>query len=140
LNGIEDVATRGDFIERCIIVYLAPIKEAERLDEARFWSNFEMIKPRIFGAMLNAMVSAIDCADTVHLLRLPRMADFALWAVAAEAGLGFCAGTFLDAYDRNRGNANALALEASPVANPIVDLMAERGKWEGTASALLAEL
>lgn len=86
------------------------------------------------------MVSALDCVESVHLPRLPRMADFARWAVAAEGGLGFRAGTFLDAYDRNRSNANILALEASPLASPIIDLMAERAKWEGTASVLLAEL
>jgi hypothetical protein len=140
LNGIEDVATRGDFIERSIIVYLAPIKETQRMEEARFWSAFEMVKPRIFGAILNAMVSALDCVETVHLPRLPRMADFARWAVSAEQGLGFRAGTFLNAYDRNRSNANVLALEASPVVNPIIDLIAEQAKWEGTASDLLAEL
>jgi hypothetical protein len=140
LNGIEDVATRGDFIERCIIVYLAPIKETQRREEARFWSAFEMVKPRIFGAILNAMVSALDRIKTVHLPRLPRMADFARWAVSAEQGLGFRAGTFLNAYDRNRSSANVLALEASPVVNPIIDLIAEQAKWEGTALDLLAEL
>jgi hypothetical protein len=140
LNGIEDVATRGDFIERCIMVYLAPIKETQRVEEARFWSTFEIVKPRIFGAILNAMVSALDRIESVHLPRLPRMADFARWAVSAEQGLGFRAGTFLNAYDRNRSNANVLALEASPVVNPIIDLIAEQAEWEGTASDLLAEL
>jgi hypothetical protein len=140
LNGIEDIATRGDFIERCIIVYLAAIKETERLEEARFWSAFEMAKPRIFGALMDAMVSALDRVHSVHLPRLPRMADFARWAVSAEQGLGFRVGTFLNAYDRNRSNANVLALEASPVVNPIIDLMVEHAKWEGTASGLHAEL
>jgi hypothetical protein len=140
LNGIEDVATRGDLIERCIIVYLSPIKETQRLEEARFWTEFEAVKPRIFGALLDAMVSALDCKESVHLPRLPRMADFARWAVSAEQGLGFRAGTFLNAYAGNRSNANILALEASPVVNPIVDLMDDEATWEGTASDLLAEL
>lgn len=37
LNGIEDVASRGDFIERSVIVYLAQIKESQRQEETRFW-------------------------------------------------------------------------------------------------------
>jgi hypothetical protein len=140
LNGIEDVATRGDLIERCIIVYLSPIEESRRLEEARFWANFEAAKPRIFGVLLNAIVSALNNKETVHLPRLPRMADFARWAVSAEKGLGFRPGSFLNAYERNRSNANVLALELSPVANPIIDLMADQAKWEGTASDLLEEL
>jgi hypothetical protein len=140
LNGIEDVATRGDFIERSIIVYLAPIKETQRQDEERFWSTFELVKPRILGALLGAMVSALDCVKGVHLPRLPRMADFARWAVSAEQSLGFQAGAFLKAYDRNRSNANVLALEAFPVVNPIFELIAEQARWEGTASDLLVDL
>jgi hypothetical protein len=140
LNGIEDVATRGDFIERCIIVYLAQIKESQRQEEARFWRSFDKARPHILGALLNATVSALCNADSVRLPRLPRMADFAVWAVSAEQGLGFGPGTFLEAYDKNRKDANSLALEASPIFSPLVAMLSTRNRWEGTASDLLREL
>ena len=140
MNGIEDVATRGDFIERCIMVYLAPIKESQRQEETRFWSAFDRVKPKIFGALLDAMVSALNGAESACLPRLPRMADFAHWAVSAEQGLGFTSGTFLKAYDKNRKDANGLALEASPLVAPIIAITEKVRRWEGNASELLQEL
>ena len=65
------------------------------------------------------------------------MADFAIWATAAEPALGLVDGDFLNAYIDNRRDANDLALEASPVAKLVFDLPEV---WEGTASELLAEL
>jgi hypothetical protein len=97
---MEDVTARGDLIERSIVVYLAPIKETERLEEARFWPDFEKAKPRILGALLDAMVSALECVENVHPSRLPRMADFTRWAVSCERGLGFSSGTFINAYEK----------------------------------------
>jgi hypothetical protein len=68
------------------------------------------------------------------------MADFAVWATAAEPGLGLPEGSFLAAYERNRASANDLALEASPVAPEILRVMANRDSWTVTYTALLSEL
>ena len=75
-----------------------------------------------------------------RLLRMPRMADFARWATAAEPALGWPAGTFLRAYAGARESAVDLALEASPVAVEIRRFVDGRGVevWEGTATELLA--
>lgn len=140
LNGIEDVASRGDFIERSVIVYLAQIKESQRQEETRFWSAFEDARPRILGGLLDAAVAGLNNTDGVHLTRLPRMADFARWAVSIEEGLGFRAGTFMDAYDRNRKDANDMALDSSPVVAQLVAFIEEEERWKGTVSDLLREL
>ena len=76
----------------------------------------------------------------VKLSRLPRMADFALWATAGERALGLADGTFITAYSGNRQGANQLAIEASPVAGPLLALMEATAEWTGTASELLAAL
>ncbi len=65
------------------------------------------------------------------------MADFARRAVAAEKGQGWGHGTFMAAYAENRARANDTALEASPVTGAIVDFMASRDEWSGTAAELL---
>jgi hypothetical protein len=44
----------------------------------------------------------------------PRMADFTQLVTAAEKSLGMKKELFLCAYQRNRENANAVALEGSP--------------------------
>ena len=41
----------------------------------------------------------------------------------AEAALGWQPGTFISAYKSNRGAANDLALEDSPVGPPLIDLL-----------------
>jgi hypothetical protein len=76
----------------------------------------------------------------VRLASKPRMADFASWVVAAEPALPWQPGAFLSAYTANRGATNALALESSIIAPPILSLMARQQLWHGTAMELLAEL
>ena len=68
-----------------------------------------------------------------------RMADFALWATAAEPGLGLRPGEFLAAYRENRETANEAALESSPVARYVLQV-AEEGDWHGTPSELLEHI
>jgi hypothetical protein len=50
---------------------------------------------------LDAVVHGLRSLDRVELDRLPRMADFALWATACETAL-WPAGTFVRAYAANR--------------------------------------
>ena len=68
------------------------------------------------------------------------MADFALWATAAEPALGFAPGEFIAAYWANRESGNEVALEASPVGKAVIDFVAEVGEWTGTSTELLGEL
>jgi hypothetical protein len=72
----------------------------------------------------------------VRLNRLPRMADFALWATACETAV-WPAGTFLRAYEANRGAAIETVIEADPVAGGVRDIMAKQPTWTGNASDLL---
>jgi hypothetical protein len=51
------------------------------------------VRPRILGALLDAVVHGLRALGRVHLDRLPRMADFALWATACETAVS-PAGTF----------------------------------------------
>jgi hypothetical protein len=139
LNGISEIATRPDLLDRALIVYLPSIPEERRRAEADFWRDFELLQPRILGALLDAVVAAMNYLPHVQLPRKPRMADFALWATAAEGGLRWESGSFMRAYMSNRASANELALEASPLTVPLRAL-AESCGWEGTATQLLEEL
>jgi hypothetical protein len=67
------------------------------------------------------------------------MADFALWATAAESALGFPPGAFTKAYGGNRAEAVHETLEADPVGVAILGLMErhEEEFWEGTCKQLL---
>jgi hypothetical protein len=138
LNGIEELATRGDLLDRCIILYLPAIPEDRRKSEAALWRDFEVQRPAILGALLDAVSKALREVGTVKLARLPRMADFALWAVAAAPTLGYTAEGFLAAYSSNRKSANELTLEAS-IITPFIQAMAAT-RFSGTSTQLLQRL
>ena len=140
LNGIEDVATRCDLLDRCLVLSLPTIPDDRRREEKPFWREFEAAHPGILGALLDAVVGGLRMLPSVKLDRLPRMADFARWGEAVGRALGWDEGAFLRAYESNRASANEVAIEASPVALAVRGLMAEETTWEGPASELLVRL
>ena len=140
ITGIEEVATRSDLLDRSILVTLPTIPADRRLPESDYWVAYEKARPAILGAMLTAVSEAMRRLPSIRLSRLPRMADFALWATAGEQAMGLARGSFMAAYDANRAVANESALESSPVAKAILDMMAATIWWSDTASELLSEL
>jgi hypothetical protein len=135
INGIEELATRSDLLDRALLVECPLIPEHERKDEEEFWEVFDEHYPAIFGALLDAIAGALANIGTVRLDRMPRMADFAKWVTAAEPALGWKPGTFMDAYAANRDESHELALEASIVGSPLLEVSG--GGFEGTMTELL---
>jgi hypothetical protein len=136
LNGIEDVTTRPDLADRAILLTLAPITEAQRRPERTLWQEFELARPQILGALLDAAVHGLRALPRARLERLPRMADFALWATACETAV-WPGGTFETAYRGNRRAAIEDVLDADPVAACVRHIMTETSEWTGSASDLL---
>ncbi|MCL4310715.1 MAG: hypothetical protein M0Z32_00160 [Actinomycetota bacterium] len=138
LNGIGDIANRGDLLSRALVITLPSISASSRKSESTFWQSFEVARPRILGALYDAVSCAIRDLPNVHLDALPRMADFVKWVTAAEPALGWVKHTFVDACNYNRKQANELALEASPL-TPFVFQVA-KSDWQGSPSELLVKL
>ena len=136
LNGISQVATRGDLLDRAIVITLPPIPEHARRDEGTFWQEFDRARPRILGALLDAVSCGLRRLPDVQLERKPRMADFAMWSVAVEPACPWPEGRFLKAYAGNRQGAVEAVLDGDPVA----DLVKAIAPWSGTATELLTEL
>jgi hypothetical protein len=139
LNGIEDIVARPDLADRALFLTLEPIPEHRRRPEAELWTAFEVERPRILGALLDAVVEGLKRLPETRLEYLPRMADFALWATACETAL-WPAGTFTSAYSGNRDEAVEGVLEADPIAAAVRTVMAKQTEWTGTASKLLPAL
>lgn len=138
LNGIEDIATRPDLAERGIHIELEAI--THRRTESEYWAAFEADAPHIFAALLDGLVAAVRDHDELDLGRLPRMADFAKWAAAGMAPLGFTPSDFMDAYRENIADGQTASVDSSPVGQAIVRLMESRDQWQGTASDLMEAL
>ena len=139
LNGIEEIVTRPDLADRALFLTLDPIPEERRRPEAELWAAFGAERPRILGVLLDAVVEGLKRLPETRLEKLPRMADFALWATACETAM-WPAGTFMGAYTANRHDAVASMIEADPVSTVLRSFMSTRTEWEGTASELLTAL
>ena len=82
------LATGGGFADRAIFLTLEAISEERRRPEAELWAAFEAERPKILGVLLDAVVQGLKMLPDTKLERLPRMADFALWASACETASG----------------------------------------------------
>jgi len=140
LNGIDDLLSRDDLRDRAIILHLPPISDEQRRDEDELWREYERVRPRVLGALLDAVSMGLRRWDETKLPWRPRMADYARWIAAAEPALPWEAGAHLDVYTGNRKEAAAVSLESNAVAQAVLALMERREEWEGTATELLAAL
>jgi hypothetical protein len=140
LNGIDQISSRHDLLDRSIIITLPPIQDQLRRHEGEFWADFNQAKPQILGALYDAVSMALRNLPNTNLDRLPRMADFALWVTAAEAALPWPQGGFMEAYTGNRANTISIALDADLVATAIRRFIEGCNEREGTPSDLLTKL
>jgi hypothetical protein len=139
LNGIDDIATRPDLADRSIALMLAAISDDKRKQEEKLWAEFESKRPRILGALLDAVSHGLKTLPDVQLDRLPRMADFAAWITACEGAL-WKRGTFMTAYVTNIEEAVEVVLDADQVATVLRSYMDLHIEFQGTASDLLKAL
>jgi hypothetical protein len=140
LTSIDDVVTAGDLLDRTVFLRLETIPEERRQTEAELYRKWETARPRVLGALLDAVNGGLRQLPSVRLSSLPRMADFGLWCEAVGRGLGWRADSTLAAYRILIGDAAQVALEASVIAGPLQQLLERNPRWEGTATDLLREL
>jgi hypothetical protein len=141
LNGIVNAVTRGDLADRSIMIECPPITDYK--PEVQFRREFEEAKPALIGAVLDALSATLRAVRSVELPRRSiRMADFAKWGAAVEAGLGWPTGSFLEAYEANRQTMRSSVIEADAVAQALVARFGseEAEPFEGPISALAREL
>jgi hypothetical protein len=141
INGIPNVVTRSDLIDRAICLTLLKIEGSHRRTEAEIWTDFNAAWPGIFGAILDGVAMALERQDKVRrrakdeCWRLPRMSDSALWVEAAAPAFGWPEGAFIEDYEENRKRAIGIALEAD-ILVPYIRAIARTG-FQGTSTKLL---
>lgn len=140
INGIGHIADRSDLLDRAVRVTLPTIPEDQRRIERIIWTEYEDQRSTILGAILDAVSTALRNKDSVQFARLPRMADWAAWIVAAEPACPWPRGAFLAALDSQRKETDEFVIEASPLANAVMNCVEHHGDLEGTATELLERL
>jgi hypothetical protein len=140
LNGIDDLTGRADLLSRSLVITLPPIEAEKRLTEREIGAAVAKVRPRILGALYDAVACALRRLPEVRLASPPRMADFAAWVVAAEPALPWEAGRFLAAYGASQRAMGELALDMDRVGEAIIEMMSHVSVWTGTASDMLKAL
>jgi hypothetical protein len=138
ISAITDVVEKSDLLDRRVNFALPIIEEKDRIPEKEFWPKYEKARPALLGALLDAVSLSLANEASVVMPEKPRMADFAIRAVAAEDAFGKDKGTFFTAYKENRLHAHVQAIEAHPI-GPFLRQIADAG-FKGTATQLLAKL
>lgn len=143
LTSIEEIGTRSDLLERSLIIELPRIPEASRRAEKTFWAEFEKVRPKILGALLDIVSGAIRQLPEIERkaeTELPRLADFHVWGEAGEVSMGLAPGTFAEAYAANLESSTQIALESSPLISALLRFLKKKPRIEDTAQGLLEKL
>lgn len=77
LNGISNVVSRSDLVDRCIMIKLPFICEADRLSEKKMIKDYQNDLPIILGGIFNRISEMFRIYKEGSINNLPRLADFA---------------------------------------------------------------
>jgi hypothetical protein len=138
LNGITEIVTRPDLMDRAIVIDSPVIPAHQRRSEEDIWREFEGARPAILGSLLDVLAGSMSTQGLFRPSKLPRMADFAAFMAGAEPFLAWEAGHFASIYRRNRDEGHQITLDASLIGRYIEKLCRslDGDFWDGTATEL----
>lgn len=139
INGISDVATKSDLIERVIPVELMRMDDEARRTEAEMNAEIEARRPRLLGALYMAVARAVRDERQTEVSSNIRMADAARWLTAAEPATGLEKGSIINALMRCQTERIIERTNNDVIGAPLRDLIQEK-PFEGTISDLLLRL
>ena len=140
LNGINLVANQPDLLDRSVIYELEPIEDDLKLTESDLDASFEAIKSRLLGSMYKALVFARVEFYKLDIRPIHRLTDWQKWITAIGLVLGRSEEEINKALRNNRTLQNSQAIDASVIAQPLIDFIDEKGRFEGTMGALVDQL
>ena len=138
LNGIADLASRSDLLDRSLVIRLQPLESW--ITESDMEEAIAQALPHVLHGLLDALACGLRNLKSTPTPDV-RMADFARLVVAAEPMLPWRQGAFLGAFRRNRRQALA-ALVDGDVVGQAIKAFAHRhpAGWSGMVSQLLEQL
>ncbi|MBL8768748.1 MAG: DUF3854 domain-containing protein [Planctomycetes bacterium] len=141
LTSIVLPTRQTDLLDRIIDFEFTEVPPRERRERAALMEEFEALKPRIFGGILDLLVGALAIHPTLPEFDLPRMADFARWAAAVNVAAGGTERELLENLQRNVAVREGHVLDCEPLLHAIIGLVDDSGgHWRGTATQLLETL
>lgn len=141
-NGIpSDLVSREDLRDRAVVINLPLIdgRLHQYRSESSLRAEFDATHPRILGALLTAVATAMQRLPSINAA-LPRMGASYSWMLAAGPALPFVPPMFPHAYKQDREASVQAATANSVVGTTILELLERHPRWEGTCKSLLAEI
>ena len=141
-NGIEALPTAQDLLDRTVLINLKSIPYGENRSPSETKELLATLRPSILGGLYEAVSYALGHLHEVDPSGLPRMADFARAAIAAEPVLPWETGRFLRAYEVNRHHSRTEAVLEDPVTRHLMAILSrqESGRIDVTSTELLEML
>ncbi len=139
INGIADVVTRPDLIDRTLHIEMRPLDSFT--DEQDFSVNFERDKAEILGGLLDLFVNVLSRLPSIELYDTMRMIGFTKLGEAVHSVMGIDE-SFTELYQRNRSDSLARSMDSSPAALAVQEMMLSRNgkEWSGTVKELKTKL
>lgn len=143
VNGIPNVVSRGDLLERAISIELLPISRDARITEDALKAQFTADLPVILGGFLNAVSASLRrlaWARDCYAGLLPRMAQAGEWICAGEQALGFAQGSFILRHITMSAKASHDSIDGDEVATALVEMVREKGDFTEVIGMLRKDL
>jgi hypothetical protein len=120
LNSVGDIAKQNDLRDRAL--FITATRLSSRRPDEELQADFHAAKGRLFGVLLDAVVSVLktEGSVTVPSSDLPRMAGFATRGAAAAEVFGWSPTAFLEAYRANIEQAAMVYLDTEVVARTLL--------------------
>jgi hypothetical protein len=141
LNGIESIVTRGDLLARSFLVGLT--EPTTKLSRTGFKNRLEELHPTALGGLIDLLSKVLAVLPSIKgsvTLTGERFMGFVEIGLAVEKVLEWDEGTVTRVLGSVRELAHETAVEASPVASAIRDLVESRSSYKNTPSELLIDL
>ena len=137
LNGIDEIAKRGDLVSRSIKIELEQIPSKSRKTEKAVWKDFNEDATSIFSALLDGLSVGLATVNDVTIDNSTRMADLCQWATACGKSFDWPESSFIEAYMDSVNSSYVDSLESSMFASAIVGMFDHRIEYRGTPMGLL---
>jgi hypothetical protein len=138
VTAVTPVITASDLLDRAIALTLAPREDRCRATETSLEREWHDALPETMGAIYDLAAAVLRERGTTRLRELPRMADYAMTGETISRICGWPG--YAAEYAAHRHHLAARAVDGSPVAAALVEMMGAVPTWSGPIGALAGEL
>lgn len=138
INSISLPLNRQDLVSRVVLLDLEALEDDARRTELAIRDRFNADLPKLLGYIFEGVAQSLRDFGGTILRPLPRLADAAQFATAAEPALGLADGSIAEAWDGSQLGQSAEQVASDPVIHVLKELLSTSSAgFECTASELL---